>query len=353
MIRKSTFKLDYANTGKLNDLDRILEESVRVVNLFIELLWETGASPKFVTAKVDTWLSARMQQCLGKQASEIVRSQRKRKFKTKPLFKRASINLDSRFLSYAQGGNSFDFWITLASVGAKLKLKLPSRKHRHFNGFQETDWKLRGGGRLRKTVQGYFLDVYFEREPEPKPPGQACVGLDAGYKKLAVLSDGQVVGRDIEQKCEKISRKKQGSKAFRRALRERDNYIRQQINLIDLSRMAVLVVEDLKDVRKDARKKKRLSKKFMNKFQRWTYSQLLGWLEDRCEVVGVQLHRVNPAYTSQTCSRCGAVDKASRKGEKFCCTSCGHTADADVNASQNISMKFLETGVYSPRPQTE
>jgi putative transposase len=46
---------------------------------------------------------------------------------------------------------------------------------------------------------------------------------------------------------------------------------------------------------------------------------------------------VDPAYTSQTCSACGAVDAASRiSRSQFVCTSCGIIEDADVNAAQNI-----------------
>ena len=46
---------------------------------------------------------------------------------------------------------------------------------------------------------------------------------------------------------------------------------------------------------------------------------------------------VNGAYTSQRCSGCGQVDKASRRSQStFHCTSCGYRANADLNAAQNI-----------------
>ncbi|CAN2040420.1 hypothetical protein GMMP15_1710007 [Candidatus Magnetomoraceae bacterium gMMP-15] len=40
MIRKSTININYANTGKLNKLDDIVCEYNRVVNEFIDYLWE-------------------------------------------------------------------------------------------------------------------------------------------------------------------------------------------------------------------------------------------------------------------------------------------------------------------------
>jgi len=103
MIRKVTLNISFANIGKLFCLELILQEAKRVVNLYIDRLWEAkNFSGKFVDFKVKTWLSARMQQCLGKQALEIVKSQRKRKKKTKPVFRKDTLNLDSRLRREAQ-----------------------------------------------------------------------------------------------------------------------------------------------------------------------------------------------------------------------------------------------------------
>src|SRR4051794_38581529 len=50
-----------------------------------------------------------------------------------------------------------------------------------------------------------------------------------------------------------------------------------------------------------------------------------------------RVERVNPAYTSLTCNACTVVDPKSRKTQAdFECTSCGHQANADVNAARNI-----------------
>ena len=45
-------------------------------------------------------------------------------------------------------------------------------------------------------------------------------------------------------------------------------------------------------------------------------------------------------YTSQQCSRCGYISKENRKTqENFVCISCGHTNNADKNASINIASR--------------
>ena len=44
------------------------------------------------------------------------------------------------------------------------------------------------------------------------------------------------------------------------------------------------------------------------------------------------------SYTSQTCSRCGHVDKENRQTqETFVCTKCGFKLNADHNAAINIA----------------
>lgn len=56
----------------------------------------------------------------------------------------------------------------------------------------------------------------------------------------------------------------------------------------------------------------------------------------KLEASGGQVVKVNPAYTSQTCSACGVIDADSRRVKRFTCRACGHDADADHNASLNI-----------------
>jgi IS605 OrfB family transposase len=70
----------------------------------------------------------------------------------------------------------------------------------------------------------------------------------------------------------------------------------------------------------------------------WSYHELQTMIQYKAKMNGIQVMFINPAYTSQTCSECGCVDKENRKTqEKFKCTACGFEANADHNASINIS----------------
>lgn len=60
-------------------------------------------------------------------------------------------------------------------------------------------------------------------------------------------------------------------------------------------------------------------------------------LEYKVAERGGLLVYVNPAYSSQTCSACGAVDAENRKSQAvFKCVACGHEAHADVEAAKEI-----------------
>ena len=64
-------------------------------------------------------------------------------------------------------------------------------------------------------------------------------------------------------------------------------------------------------------------------------------LEYKAPLFGSELRAVPAPFTSQACSACGVVDKASRPGcgREFACTACGHQDHADRNAARNIEGK--------------
>ena len=70
----------------------------------------------------------------------------------------------------------------------------------------------------------------------------------------------------------------------------------------------------------------------------WSYYELQNMVEYKADRIGIKVRYVNPAYTSQTCSRCGHIDKENRQTqEKFVCTKCGFELNADHNAAINIA----------------
>lgn len=351
MIRSSVINLDYSNTGKKETVYKVMIEYRRVVNEIIEGLWEEERfSGKFVAQiNVDTWLSARMKQCAAKQALQIVKSQRKKdpEDRTMPVLNKLVMDLDERFVQFHEDNNTFDLWVRLSSIGDRTILWLPSKKHEHFHKFRNKGWKQRRGVRIVLSPErGLIAHVYFEKpEPAKRTTGRE-VGIDIGYKKLVVTSDGEILGDDLEQVILKTVGKKRNSKAYKRCLRERDALVDRTVKKFVDDDIKTVVVEDLKNVQRG--KKGKMSRKTNNKLQYWAYRRFLDRLELCCEEHGVRVLKVNPAFTSQTCHACGNVDKKARRGESYKCPVCGLSTDADYNAAQNILIRGL--GVAYSRP---
>ena len=166
-IKSSKLTLKFSNKNKLEKLYTFTDEYKRVTQEFVNLIWGNEKVPillpKEITSKVGTWLSARMLQACGKQASGIVRGTRekqsKRKWKiddfnskgmfkkarklqeiydkvsvSKPELKTIECELDSRFIKQDfKNKTTFDGWISITSIGDKMKLVFPVKQSKHFN----------------------------------------------------------------------------------------------------------------------------------------------------------------------------------------------------------------------------
>ena len=69
----------------------------------------------------------------------------------------------------------------------------------------------------------------------------------------------------------------------------------------------------------------------------WYFDQLRRFITYKAEREGIRVESVDPAYTSQNCSRCG--ERGDRDGDHFACSSCGYERHADLNAAANIAIR--------------
>ncbi len=363
MIKSSKLTIKFANSGKKENLNIFIQEYRNVVSLFVDILWEMKKVPvllpKELTDKIESWLSARAIQCAGKQASGIVRGTRKKqdqrrwqikklldegknkqarkleaidkkKLVSKPNIDVICSELDSRFVTIDFNDHtSFDGFIILSSLGNKLVIKIPLKKHKHFNSLLSRG-TLKGGVR----ISSQSITFMFEIETKEKRSSGTIIGIDVGHCNVISCSNGvqsqkNKDGHDLTTINKIMSRKVKGSKAFKQTQVHRSNYINWTINQLNLSNVKEVKLEDIKNLRKGKKSSRLLS--------HWTYTEIFDKLESYCLDAGVQIKKVSPTYTSQRCSVCGWTRKTNRKGKQFKCTSCGHSQDADLNASLNIS----------------
>jgi putative transposase len=80
------------------------------------------------------------------------------------------------------------------------------------------------------------------------------------------------------------------------------------------------------------------------------FGQLGSFLAYQAKQAGVAFVEVDPAYTSQTCSKCGRVDKKNRLTQAvFECGRCGFR-HADHNAALNIAARGVRRWGEVMRP---
>ena len=182
-----------------------------------------------------------------------------------------------------------------------------------------------------------------KKEDIKKKSDNQKVGIDLGAHKLIADSNGKFYGQDLYDVYDRLSKKQRGSKKYKRLLEYKKNRVNEICNKFvkDYSGCD-FVCEDLKNVKY----KSSFYKTINNKLQYWSYRQVIDQMESLSESKGFTLIKVDPSYTSQTCSNCGAVIKSNRNGERYHC-SCGLEIDADTNAAINI----LRRGVYCPPSQ--
>jgi len=365
MLRSAKLSNKYANLNKHSDYNLFIDEYNSVAQQFIDILWNMNdislLLPKDITDQItDTWLSQRAIQCIGKQVSSVIRGTRKKQkqriYMLKKLQKEgkqhnnirklqrkiAKVNmtkpnindihpvLDSRFITIdTNNDTSFDIWITLKSLGNRMKIPIPLKRTKVYNKWNEL-------GKLKLSVRLYKnkIEVIFDIPNEPNKTEGNILGLDIGIKNTYTTSDNQKSipdnhGHTLESIMNKLSRKQKGSKAFERAQKHRKNYINWSINQLNLKGVRQLNIEDIQYLRYKSNAGRKLS--------HWTYTDIFDKLGRYCEEQNVSVLAVNPKYTSQRCSVCGWTQKKNRKGKVFCCKQCGNTMDSDLNASRNLS----------------
>ena len=171
---------------------------------------------------------------------------------TKPVINNFEMELSPQIVSAISfnSDTSFEGWITLTSIGNKIKLQLPFNKNKHFNRLLKRVGSLKNSIKIGKKHITFVMELPDSKEKT----GGSVVGLDIGQTTLISVSDGQAVetdphGHTMKSICDKLARKKKGSKGFLRAQKHRDNFIHYCINQIDWKNIKTLRIEKIRSLR--------------------------------------------------------------------------------------------------------
>lgn len=225
---------------------------------------------------------------------------------------------------------------------------------------------------LRKTPTGkYYVGLLVDYESQELTKTNKSVGIHVGETHLSILSNYDKIPSldvsDLEKKRKywqhKMDRRKELAKVNGIPLEECKGYqkakhmVAKYYELIKNRKMDYLhkltkslVKEYDLIVIEDIKVKSFLNKDYSNRNdhkppnQYWCAFRTL--LEYKCNMYGKELKKVNPKYTSETCSSCGYVHYDLNSNDKtWICPNCNTTHDRDINASINILNKVAWNGL--------
>ena len=224
--------------------------------------------------------------------------------------------------------------------------------------YPETDgWKLKGANIGMDRKRRVFVNLIYEC-PDPvieENNDGKIVGLDRGVYNIVTTSDGVRYGakdaRRVKRKYSHVRSvlQEKGTRSAKRRLKAisgcEKRFVHDQNHCIskklaNTDDVSVYVLEDLSSINMLRLKGK--SNKTMRKWlSNWSYSDLEAKLSYKCQKNGIRVELVDARYTSQKCSVCKTIDKASRKGNRYVCRHCGSIMHADVNAAINIRDNYI------------
>jgi putative transposase len=343
ITRSSKCSLKFLTAKKRQELGSVLDEYGKVVNHFISLFWDKPVTKtellKDVVNSSDSWLSARLKKVAAREALDMI-SATKERWKNKPSKMVKPVHKGNiADLKQPKKATEFDCWLELRSIGNKIGIDIPIRKHNQFNDLASKGQRLNSYIITRDYVQ-----FVFEHETGPKKEVKTAIGVDTGINALASLSTGEQLGIDIKGIIERVKRCQHGSRGQQRAKRA----LRQRIDEVAKTvagKADLVVVEALKKMGHKSKLRRRLNSNIRRSIGTWNWKYWLKRLQMDTEVSRATFRSVLPFNTSITCPCCSHVDGGNRVGEMFLCLKCGYADNADINAGRNILGRLL-TGPY-------
>ena len=214
---------------------------------------------------------------------------------------------------------------------------------------------------ITRRATGWFALLVCEM-PKPKafPKTGKTVGVDVGIKDFCTLSTGEVIAnpKHLSQAADnlaklqrRLSRKVKGSANRAKARKKvalahlkvsntrKDFHHKLSTRLVN--EFDVISVEAL-NVRKMVR-----DRNFSKAILDVAWSQFFTITQNKAGNAGRDFVKNNPAFTSQTCSKCGHRQKMPLAVRIFDCQNCDHIQDRDHNAANNLNNMTERVKIYA------
>jgi putative transposase len=203
---------------------------------------------------------------------------------------------------------------------------------------------------ILREADGWYVAISCADVPcTPLPPTGQETGIDLGLESFATLADGcpianprvfRVAEMALKRAQRRVSRRKKGSHRRRKAVKllakahqhvrnqRRDFHHQEARKLVQL--YDVIYHEDLRV--RNMVKNHHLAKSISDA----GWGDFLSILTFKAASAGKRVQAVNPAFTSQACSGCGAIVQKGLSVRWHTCPDCGTSLHRDHNAALNI-----------------
>lgn len=274
----------------------------------------------------------------------------------KPLFKKPQLDLVwNRDYSLNPKNDIF----SVNTLNGRIKVSF------YKNGFEQyfsNNCKFGTAKLVNKHGKFYLhIPVTYEISELKQSEVSNIVGIDRGLRFLATTYDSN--GKSVFYNGNAVKQKRAHYKALRKQLQQvgtpssrrrlkaigqRENRWMQDVNhciskaLVESNPDGSLfVMEDLSGVR-NATERVRMKDRYV--FVSWSYYDLEQKLSYKALKHHQLVKKVNPAYTSQTCPKCGHTEKSNRnkKLHIFCCKNCCYTSNDDRIGAMNLHRMGIE-----------
>jgi IS605 OrfB family transposase len=247
--------------------------------------------------------------------------------------------------------------VTLLSGRVKLPLSIGNYQLALLKGQSPTSAVL-----CKRRNGDYYIQIQVEVPTQPPNKTPKVIGVDLGQKDIAHTSTGlswsgeqlqkarnhfQRVRSSVQSKCSR------GAKKLLKRLSGKERRFQANINhtiskqLVDEAQRtgSALAFEDLTGIRNRTKVRKTQRRQHHS----WAFYQLRQFTLYKALIAGVQVHFVDPRYTSQTCHQCLHIHpeqgKTYRDGKQYRCGHCGWHGDADFNAANVIGLLGVSVSV--------
>jgi len=217
------------------------------------------------------------------------------------------------------------------------------------------NWEFRSFELVKKGKRYFFHFVVRSFAKVNGRHSGLFVGIDRGMRHIAVTSQNEFHSgsrlREIKDRYFRMKRslQKKGTPSARKKLRriagrekrfqkDQNHCITKQI-IENTPINSTIILEDLRGIRKTAKYRRR--SRHSRELNSWAYYQFQQFLEYKAKEKNIELLDIDPAYTSQKCSKCGYTARKNRNGANFECGYCGFKLNSDLNASRNIKANYL------------